>query len=283
MKRGRVTRKVSPRLFGLALLAFFLASSAWAVADEGPTDLFSTATNALADGRVGDAITAFEGLADRGALDPVASYDRGLAYAARVRIGAEQPGDLGRAAQGFEEARSLTHDAKLADDASRALSVVRSEIARRRMRAGQPAEVDPGRSLGSTLAGVLSEATWATLAVVSSIALSAGLFARWLGRASRLRVAGGITAGVAAFLLAASAAMTLAARHDRTSVREAVVVTASARPSDERGVSIPGATPIPEGARVEIVDDRGDLARVRFGTLDAWIVSGALREIAQRR
>ena len=43
-------------------------------------------------------------------VDAAASYDRGLAYAMRVRIGAEVPGDLGRAAQGFEEARELSRE-----------------------------------------------------------------------------------------------------------------------------------------------------------------------------
>ncbi len=79
-------------------------------ADDGAAALFESATKALHEGRAGDAIGAFETLADEGVVDAVASYDRGLAYAMRVRIGAEVPGDLGRAAQGFEEARDLSRD-----------------------------------------------------------------------------------------------------------------------------------------------------------------------------
>jgi hypothetical protein len=75
--------------------------------------------------------------------------------------------------------------------------------------------------------------------------------------------------------------MTLAARHDRTHVREAVVVVANARPSDERGITLPGATPLPEGARVELVETRGPWTRVRFGSVDARIASSAVRTLAR--
>ena len=106
-----------------------------AQATENPDDesasLFALGIKALHDGRAGDAINAFEAFADQGGVDATASYDRGLAYAMRVHIGAEKPGDLGRAAQGFEEARGLSHDRRAVDDASRALDAVRSEVARR--------------------------------------------------------------------------------------------------------------------------------------------------------
>ena len=252
-----------------------------ACADDDANVLFSDATKALHEGRPGDAIASLESLADRGVVDPVASYDRGLAYAMRVRIGAEVPGDLGRAAHGFEEARELSSDSRLADDASRGLIVVRSEIARRRNRAGQPAEVDPGRSLARTLARLLSESAWETLAVVSSLALTLGLFALWLAHGRRVRIAGAIAASVAAAALAASVSMTLSSKRDRQTLVEAVVVTGSARPSDERGMSLPGATPLPEGARVEVVEARGAWTRVRFGTVDAWVASDSLRDLSR--
>jgi hypothetical protein len=199
----------------------------------------------------------------------------------RTRIGAEVPGDLGRAVHGFEEAHDLARDPRLADDAARALVTVRSEVARRRARAGEPVEVDPGRSLGRTVAGLLAEDTWAAFSIAASVILALGLFVRWLGRAGRIRVAGGIAAGVAAPALVLSMAMTLASRHDRLSLREAVLVAPSARPSDERGIPIQGATPLPEGARVEVVDARGLATRVRFGTIEAWVAPGALRELAR--
>jgi hypothetical protein len=268
----------------LAFLIAFVAlgsSAPPARAQDEPGALFTQATQALREGRAGDAIASFEALADRGVVDPVASYDRGLAYATRVRIGAEVPGDLGRAAHGFEEARDLSRDARLTDDATHALTVVRSEVARRRTRAGQPVEVDPGRSLTRTVASLLAEDTWAALAVGASALLALGLLVRWLSRAPRLRVACGVAAGVAAPMLAVSIAMTLAARHDRLGLREAVVVTSSARPTDERGIAVVGATPLPEGARVEVVEARGPWTRVRFGTIEASVAAGALRDLAR--
>ncbi|MDF2694931.1 MAG: hypothetical protein K0S65_3314, partial [Labilithrix sp.] len=97
--------------FLLASLACFALASTigTARADEetpqeetDPAALFRGANEALAAGRPGEAIAKFEALADRGVVDAVVSFDRGLAYAARVRAGGEQPGDLGRAAHGFE-------------------------------------------------------------------------------------------------------------------------------------------------------------------------------------
>jgi hypothetical protein len=159
--------------------------------------------------------------------------------------------------------------------------VVRSEVARRRVRAGQPVEVDPGRSLSRALAALLSEETWSILAILSSAALAVGLFVRWLGRGVRVRVGGGVTAAVAGPALALSVAMTLAMRHDRMHLREAVVVVANARPTDEHGLAVPGATPLPEGARVEVVDASGPWQKVRFGTIEARVAASALRELAR--
>jgi hypothetical protein len=285
---ARLARSVRRVLVGAASVALLVATSRPASADpsgsaqgDGTGALFGAATKALHEGRAGDAINAFESLADDGVVDAVASYDRGLAYAMRVRIGAEVPGDLGRAAQGFEEARELSRDPELGDDAAAALGVVRGEIARRRLRAGEPVEVDPGRSLARTLAGLLAEGVWSAMAVALSMALAAGLFARgWSGR-SRVRIAGSVAASMAAPALAVAVGMTLAARHDRWSLREAVVVAPGARPTDPRGLVVPGATQLPEGARVEVVESRGASTRVRFGAIDAWVPSGTLRELAR--
>jgi hypothetical protein len=267
--------------FAATSLVFLLAAYP-AVADDETAALFARATKALDEGRATEAIAAFESLADQGVVDPVASYDRGLAYAMRVRIGGELPGDLGRAAQGFEEACETSNDPKLEEDASRALVVVRSEVAKRRARAGQRIEVDPGRSLGRTLSALLPESAWANLCVVTSALLALSLFVRWLARARRLRVSGGVAAGIAMPVLAAAVTMTLAARHDRASLRESVIVTNGARPADERGIVLPGAVPLPEGARVEVVETRAGLSHVRFGTVDAWVPTDALREVARK-
>jgi hypothetical protein len=94
-------------LFAVSMAAVLATLSAHASSSEDSA-FFASGTQALAEGRPGDAIANFEALADRGVTDPAASFDRGLAYANRIRVGAEQPGDLGRAALGFAEARELT-------------------------------------------------------------------------------------------------------------------------------------------------------------------------------
>ncbi len=263
------------------VVASALAFSTRAGADDDTAAILAAGVAALHQGRPGDAIAQLEALADRGLVDPVASYDRGLAYAGRVRIGAEVPGDLGRAAHGFEEARELSRDPRLVDDATRALLVVRSEVARRRTRAGESVEVDAGRSLARAVASLMSDDAWAVCAAVLSAALTAGLLVRWLSRMARARAVGGVAAGVSAPLLAIAVAMTLASRHDRENLREAVVVSADARPTNERGIMLPGGMRLPEGARVEIVESRGASTRVRFGATDAWVSSAALRELAR--
>jgi hypothetical protein len=252
-----------------------------ASAEDDTATLFASAAAALKDGRPQDAVASLEALADRGVIDPVASYDRGLAYAMRARMGAEAPGDLGRAAQGFEEARGLSRDPQLVEGASRGLSVIRSEVARRRVRAGEPVEVDPGRSLARTVAGLLSEDTWSVIAVLASVILAVCLFMRALARAGRVRISGGVGAGIATPVLTLAVVMTLAARHDRMHLREAVVVVANARPIDERGITVPGATTLPEGARVELVEASGAWSRVRFGSIEARVASSALRALAR--
>jgi hypothetical protein len=270
------------RAFVPIVVSLVLATTGSAAAEDDDASLFASGTRALADGRAAEAVSAFEALADRGVVDPVASYDRALAYAARVKIGADVPGDLGKAAQAFEEALELARDPRLADDAARGLTAVRSEIARRRARAGEPVVVDPARSLGRAVGGLLSEDAWALLALIGSLVIGAGLFVRRLARTPRTRVAGGTAAGVATPVLVAAAIMTLAVRSDRLNLHEAVVVTAGARPTDERGLSVPGAAPLPEGARVEVLETRGSVSRVRFGSVEAWVASVALREIARQ-
>jgi hypothetical protein len=243
--------------------------------------LFSAGAKALGERRANDAIASFEALADRGVFDASMSYDRGLAYAERVRIGAEQPGDLGRAAQGFEEARALTQDAKLAGDATQALAVVRAEVARRKARAGDPVELDQGMPLGRAFSHLAAEDTWAALAIAASVVLGIALFVRWLVVAHRARIGASIAVAIALPALVLFAALAAQLRDERLYRREAVVISAAARPTDERGVTIPNAQPIPEAALVEIVDTKPGFARVRRGATEAWISSSSIRVIAK--
>jgi hypothetical protein len=243
--------------------------------------IFTAGLHALGDGRPGDAIANFEALGDRGVIDPVVSFDRGLAYAERVRGRSALPGDLGRAALGFEEARTLTRDPALAGDATRALGAVRAEVARRRALAGEPVDVDPGVSLGRAIVALASEDAWGATATVAALLLTASLFVRWLSDARRVRIGAAIAMAIAAPLLAGSALLVLAARDQRLHLREGVIVSESARLSDEHHITLPGAAPLPEAARVTIEVAEGGWARVRFGAQRGFVPSPSVRPLAR--
>lgn len=280
-------KRIGPALAAWLALVFAIlvgTASPARADDKSETDaLFAAASKALWDGRPGDAIAGFEALADRGVVDPNMSLDRGLAYAERVRISAEVPGDLGRALQAFEEARDLATDAKLVDEATGALTIIRAEVARRRAQAGQPAEVDPGVSLGRSLVLLVPENAWAGAALLASIALGIALFvrARPEGATSsrRQKVGASTVISIAAPLMLACGALTLAARADRLHRREGVIVSVSARISDEHRLVVPGASPLPEGARVDVVGDSPGWTHVRWAEVDGWIPSSAVRSL----
>ena len=62
---------------------------------------------------------------------------------------------------------------------------------------------------------------------------------------------------------------------------DGVVVVASARLADDAHRPLPDAPFVPEAAKVEIVDTRAGWAHVRWGALDGWISSSAVRPIAR--
>lgn len=266
-------------LFVVALFCALALSPTIAAADE--TDaLFAAANAALADGLVGDAIVDFEALADRGVVDPSMSFDRGLAYAARVNIGSEQPGDLGRAAQGFEEARALTSDSKLIASATGALSVIRAEVARRRARAGDSTDVEQV-IIGRAIVRLLSEDTWCIAASVASIALGASLFVRALSASRQGKAGGAIGWAVSTPILVFCAVMALLAREDRMHLREAVIVSAGARAADDKGIVLDNLKGLPEAALVEVVGTKPGWSHVKWGPMDGWIPSATIRSIAR--
>jgi hypothetical protein len=247
-----------------------------------PGALFRTATEALASDRPGDAIARFEALGDRGVIDAVVSYDRGLAYAARVRAGSEQPGDLGRAVHGFEEARALSEDRALVADASSALTAVRAEIARRKSRGGDPIELDTGVALGRSIVELMPENVWAALAALCSLALSIGIVVRARAEVRRAKVAGTTTASVAGGLLLLTSLILHSARDARLHLREAIVIAPTVRLLDDKRVAMTEVAPIPEGARVQLLDEGGDFARVTVGRVSGVLPSSALVPLAKR-
>jgi hypothetical protein len=272
---------VAMSLVGLAMLTPVASADEQAQEPRDPATLFRAATDALAGERPNEAIADLEALEDRGVVDAVVSYDRGLAYAARVRAAGDRPGDLGRAAHGFEEARELSDDPTLIADATRALSMVRGEIARRRARAGEQVELEHGISLGRSIVKLLPENTWAVLAALAAAALTVGMVIVARAKDRRQRVAGTTTCAVAGALLVAIGIVVHAARDARFHLREGVVI-ASSRLLDERHIAKEGLAPVPEGARARIVGEDADMVHVEIGHADGWLPSGAVLPLAKR-
>jgi len=243
--------------------------------------LFADGVHALEQEQPNEAIASFEALADRGVVDAVVSYDRGLAYALRIRANAEQSGDLGRAAHGFEEARELSREARLTSDAEAGLTAVRAEVGRRKAREGLTVDVEQRASPWRTLSRMLGESAWASIAIATSFVLGAALFFRWLSKGSRARAGAAIAIAISAVLLPFTAALARSARHDRLWLNEAIVISPAARPSDSHGIALPQATPLPEAARVEIIEQSAGLTEIRWGSLDAWVPTSALRPLAK--
>ncbi len=266
----------------VVLAASTVTLTARGEADIEPADLFRSACSALDEGKPSEAIGELEALADRGVSDPVVSFDRGLAYAARVRAGAEQSGDLGRAAHGFEEAKELSRDASLAEDASRALAAVRAEVARRRARAGEPVDIAMGDSLGRSIVKLLPENAWAALSAISAAVLCVAMLVRARRTEKRAKVAAMTTLGIAAGLLAIGSALALSARDARLHLREGIVVSPSARLLDDRHVAMSGVAPLAEGSRVRILHEGAGFSRVAAAGGEGFVASSAILPIAKR-
>jgi hypothetical protein len=264
------------------VVAAFHARAALAEQPNEDDALFKAGVGSLTEGRPGEAIADFEALADHGVVDATVSFDRGLAYVARVRVGGEQPGDLGQAAHGLVEARELASDRGLAREATRALGLVRAEVGRRRARAGEPVEFDPGLALGPSFLRLLPEDAWALVGVGGSVVMGLALFVWRAAAERRTRIASIVTAAVSSVLILLGTVTTFAARHQRLTATRGVIVSAGARPSDERGAVTPNAPVIPEAADVEIVGHRAGWAHVRWGNVVAWIPAGSVRAVAER-
>jgi hypothetical protein len=267
-----------------ALLAVALVGVASSALAEGPPSeddtLFQSAVTRLHEGKPGEAIADFEALADHGVVDATVSFDRGLAYASRVRVGGEQPGDLGEAAHGLLEAKLLAKDRALANEATRGLALVRAEVGRRRVHAGEPVEFDAGTALGPTFLGLLPEDGWALLGLIGSFVVGVSLFVRRAAKERRSQIAAVVTGGIAFLVLVIGTGSMLAARHRRMTVTAGVIVSAGARPTDERGLVIANAPVLPEAAEVEILGHRAGWTQVRWGNVMAWVPAGAVRAIA---
>jgi hypothetical protein len=278
----------------LALVFAAPAVRADVASEETPESLFQKGALALRDGAVNEAVEFFEALADRGFVHPDASFDRSLSYLGRVRTGVERPGDLGRAAAALEETLLFRPEDR---EAESALELVRAEVARRRARSGSSADVESRPTLERAMLGIASEWTWSILAVLASLLLTVGLVLRLIavgrddarraeGRApdggpeGALHLASAIAIPIGGACLLVFVALAAGSRHLRLTTREGVVVVPEAHLVTERGALTSGV-PIPEAARVEVGERRGALVHVRWGSVEGWTQSDAVRRLAR--
>jgi hypothetical protein len=280
----RVRRLAAPAKAALVALAvtasFGLAraeSTATAQAD------LTAALHSLDAGAYGDAIDRLELLADRGFVHPDASFDRAVAYLGRARSPQKQPGDLGRAAAALAETLALRPGDR---EAESALEAVRQEIGRRRARtSGAPLVARP--RLLRALVALLPEAAWGALAALGSVSLAWGLALRLLFRRTSSEVPGALGIGIGGLLLCLGGGLAAGARHYRKSSTLAVVVAPEARLLDENGRplttrSANEGSVAPEGAEMYVLEHRGGLDRVEWGTTDGWVIAGQVREVEHR-
>ena len=256
--------------WGLAILFGARRASA-----EDEQAIFDRGAAALTAGEFATAIDLFEALADRGFVHPDASYDRGVAYVMRVRAGADRPGDLGRAAAGFEEALLLRPGD---EEAQLALDLVRAEVTRRRSRRAKES-VDVRPTLDRALVGLAGEQTWGMAATAASVLLVVGLLLR-RRPSGHAHVAGSVLWPTSLVALCALVPLTWGARHLRLRTQPGVIVVSEAYLADEPGSSARGDA-IPEAAMVETSERRGALMRVRHGGAVGWIPATSVRLLAR--
>lgn len=270
--KGRRVRRGAVRRGGLLVVAALVT---WpAIAASAPDADYARIADALQHGRDDEAIAGLEALADRGVMHPDASFDRGIAYARRARGRTAAPGDLGRAAAGFEEALRLRPGDV---DAAAALEVVRGEVARRRARRGKD-EVSVGDPPDRLVTGLASERTWALLAIVSSLVLAAGLVLRRRG-GGPWHVAGSLAVPLGALGLCVFTPATWWAgvlTHERGI---GVVIAPEVTLSNDEGQRT-DAPVVPEAARVEVGRVADGRVRVRWGSYEGWAPLGSVRRIA---
>ncbi len=265
-----MSRRPPFALLGLAIL-LALAGTAHATPQD---DRFRAAVVSLAAGKPEEAIMALEALRDDGIDDGAVSFDLGLAYLSRARI-AESQGDLGRAVFAFEEAKALTRSDVLRVECTRLAGEIRSVIAKRRARLGQPTDMEEAPPPSRAFSTILPEDSWAEVALVSAALLFLGLVLRDRTRA-RIKVASSIVAAGSGLVMLIAGAATSQRKSDRLSLEEAIVVADEVRPTDETHIVLADAPALAAGTRVRVTDRRAGYAEVRTHGQTAWLPDRAI-------
>ncbi len=260
--------RLAPWLVVLVALAFPAAARA-----DDNTVIFERASAALQANDVQKAILDLETLADRGFAHPDVSYNRGLAYALRARSAGGQPGDLGRAAAGFEETLALRPGDR---DAEAALDLVHAEVARRRSRQDK-SDTIVRPSLDRVLLRLVPPVVWAGLALGASVLLAVGLLLR-RSQSPQAHVAGSVLAWLTFVSLLALVPLAFGSSWLERSRGAGVVVApdvtirdASGKPTD--------APQVPEAALLELGEARDGELFVRWGSYEGWVERASVRPL----
>jgi hypothetical protein len=282
--------RASLRALGLAVL-FVVALLAGRVRAEPLPSAAELAKvqAAFQRGAFSDAVDQLEAWSDQGRTSAALSFDRGVAYLGRAESSARRPGDWGQAAAGFEEALALDPGD---EEARKVLARIREQLAEQRAKQGGGGVVARPRLLRALLA-LIHENVWAGVAVVGSLLLSAGLFARLFMRSHEARLSGAMLGVLGLFCLASGTGMAAAGRHFRQSSAAAVVIVDEARLLDAEGRPLTrvrggpstldaSGDRVPEGSSLQITEERGALVRVEWGDDDAWLNASQLRRLVTK-
>jgi hypothetical protein len=215
----------------------------------------------LSDARIEEALRDLEAMADRGAIHPDLSFNRGLGYLLRARSSTGKPGDLGQAAAGFAEALQLMPEDAAA---ARGLSEAHRGVAKRKSRADTSTEDE---SLGLVERALLAtkSLTLFVLAGLGSLVLCAGLVGRRSAR-EPWRSGSLVACLVGSLLLSVAWPLAQARHHLLEGARMAVVVSDVAPVLASDGSRLPGRLPLRESTVVFVRPAQNGLAAlVNFG------------------
>src|SRR5262249_9047069 len=125
---------------------------------------------------------------------------------------------------------------------------------------------------------------WGVIGALGSASLAWGLALRLFVRRTTTEVPGALAIGVGALFLCIGGGLALGARHFPQSSTLAVGVLPPARFLDEAGRPLPPSSNgessvVPEGAEVYVLEQRGALDRVEWGTTDGFVIAGQVREV----
>lgn len=269
-------------LRALAFAALALATTpAAAEGDEPTTDaLFAAATADLNAGRVDEAISRFETMADRDVHDGAVSFNRGIAYARRASSAASKPGDLGQAACAFAEARALTSDAALGKKIVAAEASTQRELGRKlAAHGGGSTLMEPPAPFGRQLVDLMPPLAWALVAGLGSLLCLVAfvLYLRKRGGSARHALA-----GTGFFLAGLASLAAYRAQSYRLTEVDACVITENATLFREASFASRGEA-LREGAHLKILSGHAEDAfvEVRWGSLTGYALPTALRKLAR--